>query len=148
VATSNAGAIFVREQVKNGITGNELQKMVVEYIQKEGIFSPEFLNRFDGVVVFEPLNKENLELIAKLMLEGLKRDLIKKNINLDFDQKVIEKLVKDGYDIEFGARPMKRIVELVLGDLIGVAILKNEVKAGDKIKLVVDEEDKFVIEKM
>jgi len=148
VATSNAGATFVREEVKRGVKGEELQKRVVEYIQKEGIFSPEFLNRFDGVVVFEPLTEENLGLIAKLMLEGLKQDLAKKNINLDFDQNVVEKLAKDGYDVEFGARPMRRIVELVLGDLIGVAILKNEVKVGDKIKLTVSEENKFVMEKM
>ena len=148
VATSNAGATFVREQVKGGVIGEELQKSVLEYIQKEGIFSPEFLNRFDGVVVFEPLTGDDLVLIAKLMLQGLQQDLTRKNINLDFDQDVVEKLAKDGFDIEFGARPMKRIVELVLGDLIGVAILKNEIKAGDKIKLVVNEENKFVIEKM
>ena len=148
VATSNAGAIFVREQVKNGITGDELQKRVVEYIQKEGIFSPEFLNRFDGVVVFEPLIREDLTLIAKLILDELRHNLIKKNINLDFSEEVVEKLAKDGFDVEFGARPMRRIVELVLGDLIGIAILKNEIRAGDRIKLIVNEDDKFVIEKM
>ncbi len=148
VATSNAGATFVREQVREGFTGQELQKKVVDYIQKEGIFSPEFLNRFDGVVVFEPLTGENLIMIAKLMLESLKRDLNKKNINLDFGEEVVEKLAKDGYDVEFGARPMKRMVDLVLGDLIGVGILKNEIKAGDKVKLVVSEENKFVVEKL
>ena len=147
VATSNAGAIFVREQVKNGVTGVDLQKRVLEYIQKEGIFSPEFLNRFDGVVVFEPLMPENLKLIARLMLERFKHDLLKKNINLEFGDEVVEKLTNDGFDVEFGARPMRRIVELVLGDLIGVGILKNEIQAGDRIKLGVSE-DKFVIEKM
>jgi len=146
VATSNAGATFVREEVKNGVTGEELQKRVVEYIQKEGIFSPEFLNRFDGVVVFEPLTGDDLISIAKLILEDLKQDLMKKNINLDFGQDVVEKLAQDGFDVEFGARPMRRIVELVLGDLVGVAILKNEIKAGDRIKLMVDEGNKFVIE--
>jgi len=148
VATSNAGANFIRENIKSGIRGDELQKKVVEYIQKEGIFSPEFLNRFDGVVVFEPLAEDSLEMIAKLMLEELKQDLVKKSINLEFGQEVVEKLSKDGYDVEFGARPMKRIVELVLGDLIGVAMLKNEIGAGDKIKILVNEENRFVIEKM
>lgn len=148
VATSNAGATFVREQVKNGIIGEELQKSVLEYVQKEGIFSPEFLNRFDGVVVFEPLTGDNLVLIARLILEGLKQNLSRKGINLDFEENVVEKLAKDGYNVEFGARPMRRIVEMVLGDLIGVEILKNKIQSGDKIKLVVSEENKFVIEKM
>ncbi len=148
VATSNAGATFVREEIKKGITGEELQKRVVEYIQKEGIFSPEFLNRFDGVVVFEPLKPENLKSIARLMLDGFKNDLLKKSINLEFDDGVVEKLAKDGFDMEFGARPMRRIVELVLGDLIGVGILKNEINAGDKIRLIVSEKNIFVIEKM
>lgn len=148
VATTNAGANFIRENLKKGIKGEELQKRVVEYVQKEGIFSPEFLNRFDGVVVYEPLDSDSLKSIARLMMEGLRQDLIKKNIKLEFNQEVVEKLVRDGFEVEFGARPMKRIVELELGDLIGVAILKNEIMAGDKIKLGVNKEDKFVIEKM
>lgn len=148
VATSNAGANFVREEVRDGVTGEDLQKRVVEYIQKENIFSPEFLNRFDGVVVFEPLGQRDLKSIAKLMLEGLKQDLSKKNINVDYDDMVAEKLTKDGFDMEFGARPMRRIVELVLGDLIGLAILKNEVQSGDEIKLRVSEDNKFIIEKI
>ena len=136
VATSNAGATFVREEVKKGTTGEDLQKKVVEYIQKEGIFSPEFLNRFDGVVVFEPLKEESLKSIAELMLKGLQQNLDRKNIKIDFDQEVVEKLAKDGYDVEFGARPMKRIVELVLGDVLGRAIIENKIRAGDSIRLI------------
>lgn len=147
VVTSNAGANFIRENIKKGVRGEELQKKVMEYVQKEGIYSPEFLNRFDGVVVFEPLTKENLVLIAKLMLEELKKNLMEKNINLDYDDEVVKKMVEDGFDVEFGARPMRRVAELVLGDLIGAAILKNEIKSGDRVKLSVNEVNKFVLYK-
>ncbi len=139
VATTNAGAKFIREQVMQGFKGQDLQKNVINYIQKEGIFSPEFLNRFDGVVVFEPLDGENLVEIAKLMLKDLQDGLLKKNINISFDEKVAEKIAKDGFDVEFGARPMRRLVELVLGDLLGKGIIENKILAGDKIKLVAGE---------
>jgi ATP-dependent Clp protease ATP-binding subunit ClpC len=136
VATSNAGAKFVRQQVANGIKGEELQKSVVDFIQKEGLFSPEFLNRFDGVVVFEPIEGENLVKIAELMLRDLQTNLLKKNININFGEGLAEKVAKDGFDIEFGARPMRRVVDLVIGDVLGKAIIENEILPGDKIELL------------
>lgn len=136
VATSNAGAKFVRQQVANGIKGEELQKSVVDFIQKEGLFSPEFLNRFDGVVVFEPIEGDNLVKIAQLMLRDLQENLLKKNINISFGEGLAEKVAKDGFDIEFGARPMRRVVDLVIGDVLGKAIIENKILPGDKIELL------------
>jgi ATP-dependent Clp protease ATP-binding subunit ClpB len=136
IATSNAGAEYTRELVNGGIKGETLQKAVVDYIQKQGFFSPEFLNRFDGVVVFEPLKKEDLTKIARLQLEELKSELEKKNIYLEIDEGTCAKLAEDGYDPPFGARPMRRIIELVLGDLLGKAILKGEIQMGDRIKIL------------
>ena len=149
VATTNAGAKFIRQQVMAGIKGQELQKTVIDYVQKEGLFSPEFLNRFDGVVVFEPLVDDNLVEIAKLMLKDLQDSLLKKNINISFDENMAKKIAKDGFDVEFGARPMRRLVELVLGDLIGKGIIENKILAGDKIKLVAGEgKDEYSWEKI
>jgi ATP-dependent Clp protease ATP-binding subunit ClpC len=149
VATSNAGSKFIREEVMAGVDGEELQKKVVDYVQKEGFYSPEFLNRFDGVVVFEPLSEESLVKIGKLMLGDFKNNLLGKNINIDFGEGVAEKIAKDGYNVEFGARPMRRIVDLILGDCIGKAIISQEVLAGDKIRLVAGEEkDEYKIEKI
>jgi len=136
VATSNAGAKFVRQQVANGIKGEELQKSVIDFIQKEGLFSPEFLNRFDGVVVFEPIEGENLVKIAELMLRDLQTNLLKKNINVSFGEGLAKKVATDGFDIEFGARPMRRVVDLVLGDVLGRAIIENKILPGDKIELL------------
>ncbi|MBU0570225.1 AAA family ATPase, partial [Patescibacteria group bacterium] len=136
IGTSNAGAEFIRQLVGKGVTGAELQEKTVNYILEQRIFSPEFLNRFDGVVVYEPLRREDLVKIAHLMLADLAGNLKGKNIYLKFDADVAVKLAEDGYDPAFGARPMRKIVNLTIGDLLGRAILTNEIVSGDRIKLL------------
>lgn len=136
IATSNAGAEFIREQVESGVKGEDLQKVVVDHIQKQNIFSPELLNRFDGVVVFEPLTNENLVQVAGLLLKELSANLHKKGIFLEVSEDAARKLAEDGYDPSFGARPMRRIIDLTLGDLLGSAMLRGELKDGDRIQLL------------
>lgn len=136
IATSNAAAGFVREQVANGVRGEELQRSVYENVLEEGLFSPELLNRFDGVVVYEPLREEDLVKIARLLLTELSENLKNKNIYFEVTDEVAEKLAKDGYNPTQGARPMKRIIEIILGDLLGRAILAGELKSGDRIEIV------------
>jgi ATP-dependent Clp protease ATP-binding subunit ClpB len=109
------------------------------------------LNRFDGVVVFNPLGKDDLLKVAKLMLLDLAANLKKKGITLEITSAAIEKLASDGYEPAFGARPMRRIINVVLGDLFGKAILSGEIASGDKVRLSVVEEvgrSSFAIEKV
>lgn len=148
VGTSNAGAEYIRQQVEKGVKGEDLQKSVVNFVLENELFSPEFLNRFDGVVVYEPLNPSDLVKIAKIMLEELALNLKKKNIVLEITDEASEKLSKDGYEPAFGARPMKRIININIGDVIGKQILSGEVKEGDKIKLLPgDGKGEFRLEK-
>ena len=77
-------------------------------------------------------------LVAELMLEELKDNLLKKNIEISFDNEVVKKIVKDGYNIELGARPMRRVIELDLGDIIGQAVIDNKIKPGDRVAVTVD----------
>ncbi len=135
IATSNAGAEYVREQVSNGVSGEILQKDTVEYILKKGLFSPEYLNRFDGVVVYEPLSHENLVKIAAFIMEDLAKNLKKRNITLEIRPDTCEKLAREGYDPAFGARPIRRIVDIHISDVIGKAILEEKVKPGDTISI-------------
>ena len=135
IATSNAGAEYVRQLVMQGASGELLQKEVLDYVQKNRIFSPEFLNRFDGAVVFEPLTTPQLEAVAKLMLEDLRQIILKKNIDIEIAPEVYSKLAGEGYQPEFGARPMRRIVDITLGDIISREILAGTVKPGDKAVL-------------
>jgi len=136
IGTSNAGAEYIRKLVGKGIRGEAMQKEVVNYVLEQGVFTPEFLNRFDGVIVYEPLREEDLVKIAKLLLIELASNLKEQNIYLEITLDAAKKLAEDGYDPAFGARPMKRIINLILGDLIGKAILEGEIKEGDKIKII------------
>jgi len=136
IGTSNAGAEYIRQLVKKGTRGSELQESVVNHILSERLFSPEFLNRFDGVVVYEPLRKEDLVKIAHLMLSDLAENLKKKNIYMEVSNESAQKLAVDGFDPAFGARPMKRMVNLQIGDLIGNAILAGDIGSGDRFKII------------
>ncbi len=148
IATSNAGAEHVRSLISKGTRGEELQREVIDYVLKKGLFSPEFVNRFDGTVVYEPLERPELLKVARLMLTDLAKNLKEKNVNLEFSDEAYEKVVDRGYDPAFGARPMRRVIELELGDLIGKAILSGEIKSGDGIKVVWEtKEQKFKWEK-
>lgn len=147
IATSNAGAEFVRQQVSAGVTGINLQRAVFEYVQQSKLFTPEFLNRFDGVVVYEPLTKDDLIGIAKLILKELADNLKKQNIYLEITDDLARKVASDGYDPAYGARPMRRVVDLSIGDVVGKAILLKQIVEGDKIKIVPSEAG-YAIEKL
>lgn len=149
IGTSNAGSEYIRKLVTKGVRGEELQKNVVNHVLEKGIFSPEFLNRFDGVVVYEPLRNEDLVKIARILLGELAVNLKDQNIILEITDDAAKKIAQDGYDPAFGARPMKRIINLIIGDVIGKAILEKEVKEGDRIKIVPGEKkEEFHLEKV
>ncbi len=136
IGTSNAAAEYVREVVSRGVKGEELQQSVINYVMEKGLFSPEFLNRFDGVVVYEPLGMPELTKIARILLSELASNIKSKNIYLEITPLVCQKLAQDGYDPAFGARPMRRIVDIILGDLLGRAILSGQIKEGDRIRII------------
>jgi ATP-dependent Clp protease ATP-binding subunit ClpC len=138
IATSNAGSEYIRESVQAGVKGDQLQEKVIDYVQKQGMFSPEFLNRFDGVIVYEPLSSENLIKVADLQLRELKNNLLVKNITLTYGQDLCSKIATEGYDPAFGARPMRRIIDLTLSDLLSKALLSQQIVEGDSIALSAD----------
>jgi ATP-dependent Clp protease ATP-binding subunit ClpB len=136
IATSNAGSELIRELVGSGTTSEELQEKVVEHVMRERIFAPEFINRFDGVVVYEPLSSLNLAKIAKLQLSALKERMLEKNIHIDLPDQLYEKVAQDGYHPVFGARPMRRVVDLSIADLISQALLAETIAPGDRVRIV------------
>jgi len=141
IATSNAGAEFIREKVnllakeKNFSSEEKLSKEVIEYVLQKQIFSPEFINRFDAVVVFKPLTPQQLEKIAQLMLENLNSRLKEKQISLKITPNLVKRVAELGYDPTFGARPMKRIVQDKIESQIAQKILLGEVKRGEEIEI-------------
>jgi len=110
----------------------------LEFLQKKEIFRPELLNRFDGIIVFKPLGKEEVMQIIKLLLNDLSKKLLEKDITVNFDEKIIAKIAQEGFDEQFGARPLKRFIQDNIEDVLAQKILKEEIERGDKINISVD----------
>ena len=139
IATSNAASEFIREEVgKGAIVDKQFQQELVNYLETKGIFKPELLNRFDDVITFKPLTQAEITQIVKLMLIGVSKELAVKDIAVYFDEKIIAKIVSEGFDKDFGARPLRRFIQDKIEDLIAQQILRDEIKRGDKIQVSVD----------
>ncbi|MBI2613822.1 MAG: ATP-dependent Clp protease ATP-binding subunit [Candidatus Levybacteria bacterium] len=139
IATSNAASEYIREEVAKGTSiDSNFKKKLLEVLQTKGIFRPELLNRFDGIIVFKPLEGQEVSQIVKLLLTDLEKKLLEKDITVSFDEKVIEKIATEGFDQEFGARPLSRFIQNNIENLIAQKILKDEIKRGDKINISVD----------
>ncbi len=117
------------------IKGIKLKEKIMDYLQRQAIFRPEFLNRFDAVVVFHPLSKENLIKIAGLLLNNLIKRLAEQRINLVVTAPLAEKIADIGYSPEYGARPMKRAIQNKIENLIAQKMLEGKLKEGDTIEI-------------
>ena len=135
IATSNAGSEKIRELVSSGVSFGDMQKKIVSYVQEERIYTPELLNRFDAVIVFRPLEMQNLRDIARMMLRGIAGDLAKKNITFEFTNSLIEFVAQKGYDPAFGARPMRRFIQDSVEKVISEKIIKGEMPSGSVFRL-------------
>jgi len=132
IATSNAGYKVILEALKEGKKMGEIKEELLEYLFEQGTSRPEFINRFDAVVVFRALTKENLLDIAHLLLSKIQKSLAQRNIEFIIQDELKEKIVELGYDIKFGARNMKRVIQDKVENAIAQALLKGEIKKGDK----------------
>lgn len=130
IATSNAGSEFIREHIEE-YDAAALQVKLLDEIQRQRIFRPEFLNRFDAIVPFHPLTEGQIADIARLMLGELAaRVKAQHNITVRSGEDVVTYLVKNGFVAEFGARPMRRIIQDKVESLIADALLKGTVTSG------------------
>jgi ATP-dependent Clp protease ATP-binding subunit ClpB len=103
-------------------------------------FKPEFLNRVDDIIIFKPLGKEQLVKIVELRLEDLRRLLADRKISLELTDSAKELLFTEGYDPNFGARPLKRAIQKLVQDPLALKILDGQVLHGDHV--IVDAERK------
>lgn len=131
IATSNAGSEIIKRLIEQKADPEKIQKEVTDHVIKEGIFKPEFLNRFEGVVFFHPLSRDDLVKVTQLMLEKYAKRVEKeKNIRLSFEPDVIQEIIEKSYDPVFGARAVNRYVEDRIGDNIVKKIISGEIKEG------------------
>jgi len=105
-------------------------------------FKPEFLNRVDDIIFFNPLGKEQLTKIVDLRLEDLRRLLADRKITLELTEKAKELIFTEGYDANYGARPLKRAIQKLVQDPLAMKILDGEVLHGDRVKVDVDSSGK------
>lgn len=136
IDTSNAGANLIRESIQSGVNYDKIKENLLNYLQKENIFRPEFINRFSGVIAFSPLSLPEITQVANLMITKM-IDTIRNNkgITVQVQPEAIEKLAKMGFDPKMGARPMARVIEEKLENLLAKKILSGELKNGDSISI-------------
>jgi ATP-dependent Clp protease ATP-binding subunit ClpC len=140
IATSNAGAEFIREEIEKGtVVDKKFSHRLLDYLQSQHLFRPELINRFDDVVVFKPLGQAEMETIVKLMLADMAKRLQEQDIEYTNDNKLLEKIIKDGFDMEFGARPLRRYIQDNVEDIIAQKKLRDEIKRGSKVFMTVND---------
>ena len=123
---------------------NNLKAAVLEKLST--LFLPEFLNRLDDIIVFQPLRQEELRKICDIMIKQVSTRIQSKQISLLVDDNVRVKLSRDGYNPVFGARPLRRLITKHVEDLISENILKSPLtKKGREIRIILDENDQIVI---
>lgn len=138
ICTSNAGAELIRESVHQFREAN-LKERLLDNLQKSGQFRPEFLNRFDAVIVFKPLTSEQTERVVELLLADLNRRLKEKDVELAVSAEGIKKIAELGYDPEFGARPLRRVIQDRLENVVAKKLLAGEIKRGDRLEVRAEE---------
>lgn len=133
IATSNAGSEYIREKLAGGEMN--LSETLITYLQEKEIFSPEFLNRFDAVIIYKPLTRQELLEIANLMIKEVNKRLETKKIKVEVEPDALEKLVDLGYNPEFGARPMRRVITQKIENLLAKKMLSGEVGENQNLRI-------------
>ena len=138
IATSNAGALFIREYFKANPDADtkSFRQALLEHILQQHIFSPEFVNRFDEVIAFRPLVHQYAAQVATLMLDDIVKEVLEhKGIQVQIEQGVVDALLQRGYSVEFGARDLRRTITAMVENQIADRILRQEVKRGEALHI-------------
>jgi ATP-dependent Clp protease ATP-binding subunit ClpB len=129
VMTSNVGSTAIFELAQRD--AERARKEAMEALR--AAFRPEFINRIDEIVIFNPLAKEQLNRIVDLLLRGVEQLLAERKITLELTPAAKELLVREGYDPSYGARPLRRTIQRLVQDPLALQILEGKVLAGEHI---------------
>lgn len=139
IATSNAGANTIREKISNNIPIHEFKEELIESLINSGEFKPEFLNRFDEICLFKPLSKEDLVQILDLIIASTNKTLEPQKISVQLTPEAKQILIEQGYDPKMGARPMRRIVQKTVENIVATAILSGTANPGNTLTITENE---------
>ncbi|MBI4167204.1 MAG: ATP-dependent chaperone ClpB [Acidobacteria bacterium] len=139
IMTSNIAGTLIHDAINGRGAGSETTPFITEGLKRQihetllQHFRPEFLNRVDESVIFNPLGKEQIEKIIEIQLEHLRRLLAERKIQIELTGKARELLFREGYDPQFGARPLKRAIQRLIQDPLAMKILDGEVLPGETL---------------
>jgi ATP-dependent Clp protease ATP-binding subunit ClpB len=129
IMTSNIGSQHITELGEKD--EKEIEKRVLDAMKN--YFKPEFLNRVDDIIIFHRLGLEEIKKIVDIQFKKLKTLMENRNIDLDISEKAKELLAKEGFDPIYGARPLKRVIQNEVQNILAVKILNGEIKEGSKV---------------
>ena len=132
IMTSNIGSREILYAEDESEAKKEVLKLVAATLK------PELINRIDSIIVFNRLREEQLKKIVSLQLNKLKQRLLEKNIDVEFDQSVIDAVMKSGLNTEYGARQIKRAIQTIVENPIAAYIVSDEITEGDKITFMIE----------
>jgi ATP-dependent Clp protease ATP-binding subunit ClpC len=139
IATSNAGADEIRRMLEAGEDIVAAQAKLVDYIINQRIFAPEFVNRFDEAVMFRPLTPEELVQVIDLIIAGINKTLDSKKVQVVLTDAAKRWLVDKGYDVRLGARPMRRVAQKYVENILARRLLTQDASSGSTISLDVSD---------
>lgn len=139
IATSNAGADRIREYIERGYQVEQFEQQFIDELINSNQFRPEFLNRFDEIVTFRPLSKDELVQVIDLILAGINKTLALQKISVNVTQDAKLFLVDKGYDPRLGARPMRRVVQRAVENTVAKQMLSGSVAPGSVIEITLEQ---------
>ncbi len=142
ILTSNVGSEYLKAMSRIGFSAKASEATSEEGGYRDKVlealkhnFRPEFLNRIDDIVVFNPLHRTEIQKIVDIQLELVEKQLEERGIKLEIETAAREYLTKEGFSAEFGARPLKRLIQKVILDKLADKIIRGEFKDGGKVKV-------------
>ncbi|MUV38057.1 Chaperone protein ClpB [Lentibacillus sp. JNUCC-1] len=150
IMTSNVGADQLRTNKYVGFTleeeGQEYKDMKDKVISElKKAFRPEFLNRIDETIVFHSLEEKHMTKIVSLMVNQLQKRLKDQEIEFTLTDKALEKIAKDGFEPEYGARPLRRSIQKNVEDLLSEELLKETISKNEKVKIGLNNKGEFIV---
>jgi ATP-dependent Clp protease ATP-binding subunit ClpA len=139
ISTNNVGADRIREYIERGYQVEQFEQQFIDELINSGQFRPEFLNRFDEIVVFRPFTMEELVQVCDLILASVNKTLEPQKVSVAVDDEAKQLLVERGYDPRLGARPMRRVVQKAVENTIAKQMLSGTVNPGDTIEITADQ---------
>lgn len=137
IMTSNAGTPYIQAEVAKNTPLSDIKTSLIER-ELKGVFRPEFINRFDGIIVFAPLTRDQVAQIAWLQMDAMAKRLEAKGIKFVAQDEAVESLAEKGYDPIFGARPLRRVIQDTVENALAELLLTKAADRGDRVVLKAD----------